>query len=89
MGECLCPDKRSTLNGGRGNPQSRATVPSSGYEGREAYSTVMMTHAVIQNQLPSCSAESWRCWERQLTRVHACRSCFANRSVVCDSEEQD
>jgi len=49
MGECLGPDKRSTLNGGRGNPQSRATVPSCGNEGREAYSTVVMTHAIIQN----------------------------------------
>src|ERR1700747_930503 len=49
MGECLGPDKRSTLNGGRGNPQNRAAVPSSGNEGREAYSTVVMTHAVIQN----------------------------------------
>jgi hypothetical protein len=29
--------------------QSRATVPSFGNEGREAYSTVVMTHAVIQN----------------------------------------
>lgn len=48
MGECLGPDKRSTLNGGRGNPQSRATVPSSGNEGRESYFTVVMTHAVIQ-----------------------------------------
>jgi len=49
MGECLGTDKRNTLNGGRGNPQSRATVPSSDNEGREAHSTVAMTHAVMQN----------------------------------------
>ena len=33
MGECFGPDKRSTLNGGRGDPQNRAAVPSSGNEG--------------------------------------------------------
>jgi len=55
MGECFGPDKRSKLDGGRGNPQSRATVPSSGNEGREAYATVLMTHTVIQN----CHRTRW------------------------------
>ena len=51
MGECLGTDKRSTLNGGRGNPQGPATVPSSGNEGHDAYSTVVRGNADLSSNL--------------------------------------
>src|SRR5258707_3926166 len=52
MGECLGPDRRSTLNGERGNPQPAqrfsAGKASSGNRTGKAHSVVFMTHAAIR-----------------------------------------